>query len=159
MPGTGGGGTGGGGTPAPGDVPIPMDIDENAVPTSAPPGYQPNKKSIPSRAAAEATDPIKQEVDENGNITVPYTPSKPAVTEVIGQPGWYYGIAVAEDEFATVAGMCTRWSDAEKILINNARKLLKDQEAAWAKKNACTPKKRVCVTPYSYSRKSSCGCG
>lgn len=75
--------------------------------------------------------------------------------------GWYFGIPVPINKFATVAGMCTKWAETEKPLVDQARLRNKKSKEEWAKKNCCTIKKRTC-TPCGgggFSSKKTCtGC-
>lgn len=85
-----------------------------------------------------------------------YQPNRPA-TET--EAGWFFGIPVPKGWFATVAGICEPWSAADKIKIKAYKELKKSEEEAWAKKNVCMPRKKICGPGYGRIPKASTSCG
>jgi hypothetical protein len=143
----------------------PMDFE--ILPAVAPSTYKPN---CPYIAAHDATAAEVRLQEGTGPASLPgaavvvvqsenYLPAINLGDKIGEQMGWFYGIEFGPNKFATIAGMCTNWNPtSEAPLIAAQKKAMKDQQILWAKKHVCVPKKRVCATPYSYPKKSSCGC-
>lgn len=133
----------------------PMVTDQPDIPE--PKGYKPNKRSTGNLGYAQVPAVV---ADPTAIPPVLGRALIPAIVAKDGVAGWYYGIEVPVGSFATVAGMCTPWTQIEKVEVLAARELRKQQELIWAKKNVCYPKRKICAPKaLPYAKKSSCGCG
>jgi hypothetical protein len=117
--------------------------------------------STPPTTITPPTTTITEPMDVDGEeAPAGYQPNRKATTTT---DGWYFGVVVPKGWFATVAGICEKWTPAEKIIVDQSKQLQKDQEKLWAKKNCCTPKTRYCFGKCGgggvTARKSGCGCG